>query len=267
MCTISPRPINRWWRTRWGGGLKIDYKLTGATRFFFNTTMNKHTEFATVDTARWFTAQTVATLAANGTLTGTGAIIPGYTRKVTEWRNVNNSAVTVGSQTHRNKGDARQYQIGAVHQFQGLRIDYDAFKSTSEFIYFNNATFSITARGIGMRIETEDEPFFPNITQISGPNMTNIASYTENQLATNHRSGTDEYRGFALNAKKEFCARRSRLPQRRASGGANKSAIRSTIASNSSGPGPMVSFDRAMKIWCSSSTRITARRSATANMP
>src|SRR5678815_750174 len=66
-------------RTRYGGGLKLDYKLSDTTRFFVSGQINYHTEYEDDNNSTYATNQSVATRDAAGNLTGTGGIVPGYT--------------------------------------------------------------------------------------------------------------------------------------------------------------------------------------------
>ncbi|MBI4622096.1 MAG: TonB-dependent receptor [Verrucomicrobia bacterium] len=191
-------------RTRWGGNLRFDYKLSDRARFFANVAMNKHFEHSNHQTTTWATNTTVATRDASGNLTGTGGIIPGYTRDVTEWRAVAASNVNVNASSHNKDGASWHYQLGGVHKFEGLNIDYDVYASDSETVYPNYGGLAITARSVGMRIERRGEPFFPRISQISGPDMLNINSYTENRFDISNMTGRDQYLGAALNLKKDF---------------------------------------------------------------
>jgi len=191
-------------RTRWGGGLKLDYKWSENTRFFLNTTMNKHDEHANIVNTTWATAQTVATLDAAGNPTGTGTILPGYTDNVTQWRGLNNSTVSRESASTHKIGKSWHYQIGGVHRYEGVNLDYDAYFSTSDAIYPGNRTFTYIARGIGMRLERKDEPYRPFVTQTAGPDITQISAYTDNTYNIAAMTGVDEYWGSSINFKKEI---------------------------------------------------------------
>jgi TonB-dependent receptor len=193
-------------RTRWGGGLKLDFKLSDNSRFYLNNTLSKHSEYSNTNIAVFSTAQTVATRDANGNLTGTGAIVPGFTKDVTEWRSVTNSTAELTAAAGAKYGRTLHSQLGGVHRYPALEIDYNAYLSNSVAKYEKGrlGNFALTARGIGLRIERKDEPYFPLISQTSGPDMTNIASYTGNLLTLTDNFGEDEYAGAALNVKKSF---------------------------------------------------------------
>lgn len=192
-------------RTRWGGGLKLDYKLSDNSRFYLNATLNKHDEHSIHNVSNFLTSQNVATVDANGNFTNSGHIMPGYTEDVTEWRPRPNSRSIIQSQSTHKRGEADHLQLGGVHEYQGLDIDYDVYRSTSTTEYPGNATFALTARGIGLRIERTDAPFWPNVTQLSGPDVTDIDSYTQNLLTISPVAlYTDDLMGVAFNVKKEF---------------------------------------------------------------
>ena len=190
-------------RTRWGGGLKLDYKLSGHSRFFVNVISNNHRELNSRESL-YATAQTVAAVDANGNFTNANAIIPGYTDTMTQWRGVSASIVQArGFATHK-VGRAWNYQVGGVHRYPTLEIDYDAYHSFSETIYPGNKTFTLIAQGIGLRLERKDEIFTPYITQLSGPDITKVSSYTDNTYTIDASTGQDKYWGTSLNAKKTF---------------------------------------------------------------
>ncbi|MBI4624314.1 MAG: TonB-dependent receptor, partial [Verrucomicrobia bacterium] len=192
-------------RTRWGGGLKLDYKWSDNTRFYFNGQKFLHMEHGDEpQTGLFSTAQTVATRDANGNLTGTGAILPEYTRNVTEWRPVPASQVTISNGSTQKGGVTHQYQLGAVHQYKSLEIDYDIFKSNSFTNYPGNANFQYTTTGIGFRIERKDAPFFPEVRQTAGPDIRDINNYRDNVFNIRVFRGDDDYLGGAFNLKKKF---------------------------------------------------------------
>jgi iron complex outermembrane recepter protein len=189
-------------RTRMGGGLRLDYKLSESTRFYLNTSLYKHIEHETEGLVTWATAQSVATLDANGNPTGSGAIMPGYTDKVTVVRPVSNSTVTIRPRNNYKVGKTTHLQFGGVQRYHAWDIDYDLYKSDSKADYPGNKGISFIARGVGFTISRDDDPFFPYITMTAGPDITKLESYTENQYAIDNKWGWDNYRGVALNVKR-----------------------------------------------------------------
>ena len=144
--------------------MRLDFKHSEASRFYFNAVMNKHDEHANIPELLWITS-------ANN-----NHIVPGYTEQVTEWRPLRNSRVEKGAHATQKIGKAWNFQLGAVHRFDRLDVDYDVYTSMSETEYPGNKKFSLIARNIGMRIEQTDEPFRPSITQLSGPDWSEVSS-------------------------------------------------------------------------------------------
>ena len=191
-------------RTRWNGSLKLDYKLSDRSRFYASVIMNKHDEHANSRESMYQTAQTVATVDASGNFTNANAIVPGYTDNRTDWRPVTASFARAGAFATQKIGKAWNYQLGAVHRFEGLDLEYDAYHSWSETRYPGNKLFSIFARGIGLRLERDDEPFVPTLTQLAGPDVTRVSSYTDNTYSIAASTGEDQYWGASVDAKKKF---------------------------------------------------------------
>jgi iron complex outermembrane recepter protein len=194
-------------RKRYGGGIKLDYKLSENTRFFATGQINYHVEYEDDNNSTYATNQTIAARDAAGNFTGTGGIVPGYTRDRTEWRAGAATTVTVSSVSTLKGGKTENFNLGAVHKYNGFSLDYDAFRSVGITDYPGNATFSYSVSGVGLILERRDRPYFPAIGQTAGPDIRDIRSYGNNQLNIAIMRGDDVYHGAAVNAKKEFATR------------------------------------------------------------
>ena len=194
-------------RTREGGGLKVDYKLSDRTRFYVNGTFNKHLEHGLFDgntfAATWQTNQVVATRDAAGNLTGTGGITPGYTDQITDIRAVTASSLTLASTEAYKEGQTQTVSAGGKHRYPTWDIDYDIYQSKSKSNYANNATMNWSMRGIGFRVTRADTDN-PTVTQTGGPDVTNLDNYDQNVYTKSRSAGWDQYDGVALNLKKQF---------------------------------------------------------------
>jgi len=193
-------------RTRWALNLRLDYKLTDRVRIFLNGALNASAEHKTDYLATFATNQSIATVGANGALTGTGGIVPGFTDRFTAVRDVTASTVTLRPQYLNKMNDSSNLQLGAVHRYDSFDLDYDIYKSFSETDYPGTREISFTARGVGFTITRADDPFFPYLVQTGGPDVTKIDSYTSNTYNNNQRNGQDRYRGGAVNLTKRFTA-------------------------------------------------------------
>ncbi|MGH8018843.1 MAG: TonB-dependent receptor [Opitutaceae bacterium] len=190
-------------RTRSGAGLRFDYKLNDEVRFFASFQYNKHVEHSDHTWADWSTNQSVAAVDADGTFTGTGGIIPGYTDEETRVRPVDASEVAIASLSTFKIGTTSTINLGAVHRHPGLDLDYDVYSSKSKAEYPGNNTLTFTLPNVGFNITKDDEKF-PTVTQTAGPDWTRLDSYAENDYRSDNNLGWDEYIGAAFNAKKEF---------------------------------------------------------------
>jgi iron complex outermembrane recepter protein len=193
-------------RTRWALNLRLDYKINDRVRVYFNGSLNASAEHKTDYLATWQTNQSIATVAANGTLGGTGGIIPGFTETFTAVRGVTASTVTLRPQYLNKMNDSSNLQLGAVHRYESVDLDYDVYKSFSETDYPGTREISYTARNVGFTITRADDPFFPYLVQTEGPDVTKLESYTSNVYNNNQRNGQDRYRGGAINVTKRFTA-------------------------------------------------------------
>ncbi len=188
-------------RTRSGAGAKIDYKFNEQIRFFVNFQLNKHLEHTTNSQVTWQTNQVIATTDAAGNLTGTGGIIPGFTDYETRVRPVVASTVAMNSNSAYKIGTTKTLNVGAVHRYPTLQLDYDIYSSASKAYYPGNNTLTYTLRGAGWTTQRNDS-LFPDITQTGGADWTQLASYTDNNYNSARSVGWDRYLGAAINAKK-----------------------------------------------------------------
>ena len=178
--------------SRWGGGVRLDYKLGDRTRLYFGSTVNRLTDH---DTDR------VLTFTGNA-----AAVAPGFTDTFTTI--LPTAASTVNIQADNAYKDARTnyHQFGAVHKLTGLEVDWNLYKSDSKSNYAGQRNFGYTARGIGFTVDQRGRADFPVVTQTAGPSITDPATFTDNRYTINRRAAWDDYRGVALNAKKSFAA-------------------------------------------------------------
>jgi hypothetical protein len=190
-------------RTRSGAGLKLDYKLTDQIRAFANFQLHKHVEHSDRSQVQWQTNQAVAIRDAAGNLTGTGGIVPGYTDFETAVRPINASLVAIASLVEYKLGTTKTMNVGAVHRYPTIDLDYDVYSSHSKSDYPGNNTLTYTLRNVGFTIQKDDR-YVPTITRTAGPDWSTLANYTQNAYTSTRRTGWDKYLGAAVNFKKRF---------------------------------------------------------------
>lgn len=184
--------------SRWGGGARLDYKLGDRSRLYLSSTLNRLTDHDTDRIVNFNTPQTIATA------TNTGGIQPGFTGTFTTVLPVPNSTVNVQADNAYKDAETLYHQLGAVHKLATLELDWNLYKSDSKSNYAGQKNWGFTARGIGYTVDQRNRSDFPVVTQYAGPDITNLASFTENRYNLVRRAGWDKYRGVQLNAKKSF---------------------------------------------------------------
>ena len=71
-------------------------------------------------------------------------------------RGVTASTVTLRPQYLNKMNDSSNLQLGAVHRYESVDLDYDLFKSFSETDYPGTREISFTARNVGFTITRAD---------------------------------------------------------------------------------------------------------------
>ena len=191
-------------RTRWGGGLKLDYKLSETHALFASFTFSPHLENSVVPVTTVATAQTVATLNAQGQPTGTGAILPGYSDNRTEARALAASTVSLSNLHRQRDANAYSIQLGGRSQQAQQNLDYDASYSYSKN---NQYLHTVTAilRGVGWVFDrTNTSRWTPRITYTGGPDVANLDNYTDNLLTRTHQPTIGRIYGSQVNYLRRF---------------------------------------------------------------
>jgi TonB-dependent receptor len=192
-------------KEREAGDLKLDYKLSDATRLSLGLSASNYFEHFTINNAQYTTAQAIAVPGPNGTFIGTGAILPGFTNTVTEWRPSTATTVNVNGYDAGIKKGANHAQLSAFHKYPRLEIDYNGYYSGSRVHSGPSDRFAVIARNVGLRFERPDSAnHLPTLIQTAGPSITDINSYTENQYTSADNRNKEKYWGAALNVRKDF---------------------------------------------------------------
>ncbi len=198
--------------------LKIDYRFSPTFRVFLNGIYNDaHERSFEYLRTRAFTSRTVAALDAAGQPTGTNAILPDFTSKITRVRAVPASTFELQTDGNRFEDSQRQLHAGAEHTYARLLIDYDA--AYSESIVRQNdghnspkvgsgGFFRTWLTGVGWTLDKTGDEMRPRFTQTGGPSISDLRNYTNSELnkRDNERNGTLE--SVSANAKYFLDARR-----------------------------------------------------------
>jgi iron complex outermembrane receptor protein len=178
-------------RTQRSATLKLDYKVSDRTRIFLNTIWNDAPEkFNRLYTMRAFSSQAIAAIGSNGQPTGTNPILPGFTSNRTEVRPVANAVVQLNSTLFSFLDNQRQVHGGVVHEFDRLKIDYDANYNHSKPLLQSSyrdgnaggGVFTMEARSVGWTFDKSQSAANPAFGQTGGPSIFDVANYTNGLL-------------------------------------------------------------------------------------
>lgn len=192
-------------RTRYGGGVRIDYKIGEHAEVFANLTLSPHAEPGEARSVIFQTGLSVAALdAATGEPVGPGAVIPGYTDEKTEARPLPTSFVSVRNLLHDRKARAASAQVSGRVRRDGWEIDFDASYSYARNKLWNYSSLA-TLRGVGFTTDsTGHERWHPRVIVTSGPDTFDLGNYRENQLTHLDTPIQNELEGIQLNARKDL---------------------------------------------------------------
>ena len=194
-------------RVRASSALKFDYKLSEHTRFFINIQHNKAINHETTLNAAWTTNQVIATVAPDGTLTGTGGIVPGFTDTRTEIRPIAASTVDFWPALLYLDSKSDNLGLGAVHRYNTWLINYDVYRSAAKSDFPGDRIMRYRATNVGFTIAKSldrFDRFYPTITQTAGPDLTQLSNFRHNTYTHTPHVVWDQYRGASLNVTKKL---------------------------------------------------------------
>lgn len=171
---------------------RVDYQLAPHTLLSFRGAMNYYDAWGghLFNQARAFTSRTVATLDTNGNPTGTGAILPTYTDKVTEVRPVAASSFSLSSNSIGQLQEQRSFQAVMEHHNDRLELDVNLNYALGRLDQMsgqrgdkdNGGSFVTTITGVGYKLDMTDSAIFPDFTQTAGPSVYDINNYKTGTL-------------------------------------------------------------------------------------
>jgi len=167
---------------RTGFGVRVDYKLSATHRVFFNT---MYSDYNDVLDRRHLT------------MTPTAAQIrPGWTSTVTE---TNNQTLNLAQNYRARTAETVNVVFGGEKRLPRAFVDYGANVSRSAGTE-DRVIPTVQVLGVGFRFDRTN-PFYPTITQISGPDYRNRADHRLTTLNFQNFDDTDIIRGAHFNWK------------------------------------------------------------------
>ena len=155
--------------------VKFDYRLSPATKLTFLAMAVDHRELSKrTFLTRAFTTQTVGT-------TGTAGILPGYTNRITQVRQVAGSTIDVtetGPNIFTNR--MRRVDLGAEHDFGHIQIDYNARHTQTHIKLGQSGEAGVLINrisNVGWILDRTQSDLYPRFMQAGGADFTNPANY------------------------------------------------------------------------------------------
>lgn len=189
---------------------KVEYKLSDHSRFYLGAIMNDAPEkFNRLYTIRAYTgSQSVAPIGPNGQPTGSNPILPGWTADRTEIRPVANSIVQLNSTLYSFLDEQRQINGGGVHEFDRLKIDYDAAYSHSKPLLQSSVRngnagggiFTMDARNVGWILDKSQSAESASFTPTGTVNIHDAGVYSNAQFVNRDNKRFTTYTNASANA-------------------------------------------------------------------
>jgi TonB-dependent receptor len=187
-----------------GGMLRLDCNLTPKVSVFatvmYNGDNQPSFQFFRFGSSN---AATIAALNASGQPTGTGAVLPGFTERLTQVVPQTTSSVTLSSEGNRFRDIERQRALGFVHTYGPLKFDYNTMHGESNVEQNDRVSggiFTTTVTGIGFRQERLADGTM-SWNQTAGPNVYDLASYPTHLLTQKGRKRLNFINAVTLNAE------------------------------------------------------------------
>ena len=186
-------------RVRFGGGLRLDYKLNEQTSFYFNSLVAQSNEQLQND----FMGRRVVVQS------NAASVAPGFTDDRVEYRPTANTVATQELTKIPKGHQATFFATGLKHRMGSWLLEGETTYSRDlqhyDAVKHHYGSFNSTLRNIGLILDrTGGDRSFPTITQISGPDLWDIANYTAGPLAQRVWKASDKVYSAQANLTKDF---------------------------------------------------------------
>jgi len=171
---------------RVGLGLKVDFKLNDTTSLFFNSLYNNFDDNMTQHKQRVRSTNR--------------AQVVELTELVTAY---NNGQYEYEMEARRRTVKTGLVQVGGKSEWGQYLLDYDVSHSKSHGTE-NRENLSLRVNGVGYRIDRSTHLYFPAVTKISGPDITNYDNAFVDSLDTLNRQAWDKVTAAQINLTRKF---------------------------------------------------------------
>lgn len=171
---------------RIGLGLKVDYKLSDTTSLFFNSLYNNFDDNMTQHKQRVRSTN--------------AAQVVELTELVTAF---NNGQYEYEMEARRRTVKTGMVQIGGRSDWDKYLLDYDISHSKSRGTE-GRENLSLRVNGVGYRIDRSAHLYFPTVTKISGPDVTNYDNGFVESLDAQDKQAWDKVTAAQINLTRKF---------------------------------------------------------------
>lgn len=176
-------------------GASIDYKLSDITSVSLKLDANRKQSYQVYRGWRW------------GGGNSAGNYQPGWSYDYTESKPTNASRYTIFSGDIASHNYNYTFTPRVEHDWGDLKLDWGGFYSYSSAWYPTRTDFQADIRRGAFAIDRRDpdrHDWYPEFTQISGPDIYDIQSYVPSNLAITRNQAKNRLWGFNADVRKDF---------------------------------------------------------------
>ncbi len=180
--------------------VKLDYRLSPATKISLNTNYNDANEPSNLRyNTRFFTTQSVGT-------TGTAGILPGYTDRITRVRAAPGSTVDVTGAVTTFMNRMRLVDLGIEHKVGRVELDANAVYNRTYTSNGNEKNVNLVNRitNVGWVLDRTESDLYPRVIQTEGPDFNDPANYRPNGLTNQSNQSKNLITEARTNARVEL---------------------------------------------------------------
>lgn len=182
--------------------VKLDYRLSPATKISLNTNYNDANEPSNLRyNTRFFTTQSVGT-------TGTAGILPGYTDRITRVRAAPGSTVDVTGAVTTFMNRMRLVDLGIEHKIGRMEVDANAGYNRTNTSNGNEKNVNLVNRisNVGWILDRTESDLYPRVIQTDGPDFNDPANYrpAPNGLTNQNNQSKNSIMETRANARLEL---------------------------------------------------------------
>ncbi|MGH7957141.1 MAG: TonB-dependent receptor plug domain-containing protein, partial [Opitutaceae bacterium] len=186
---------------RVGGGARIDYRLTERISVFANFGYTYATN--SVRNPSVYRRLNLVT-AANGS-----TVAPGFSDDFAQWKPTNASVARLLIGQNPKLVNSRNFSGGFEHRWNDWKLtgiaSYSLSRTRYDHLSHGLSQFQAAVTNVGLILDRRNRsPYFPAITQVSGPDIYRLENYRAETLTLADRLGRDKVKNAQLDLQRRF---------------------------------------------------------------